>query len=246
MDETHLSLMIRNRIQKYGEKPALRYVEKGHWKDISWHAMGEQIRAVAKGLLAMDVKPGDMVAIFSQNRPEWTIADYGILTVRGVSVPVYATDTAKQAEYIVNDAETGIIFVGTQEQYDKVKTHAGASPHLRKIIAFDSDVRLNGSNTDMYFRDFLDLGRKSDIDVEVEKRLSSASIDDLATVIYTSGTTGEPKGVMLHHSTFYHCFIANKKRLEVSDRDVSLCFLPLSHIFERAWCYFASDNGMVI
>lgn len=102
--------------------------------------MGEQIQAVAKGLLEMDVKAGDMVAIFSQNRPEWTIADYGILSVRGVSVPIYATNTAKQAEYIANDAEIKIIFVGKQEQYDKVKPFAGSSPHLKKIIVFDSSV----------------------------------------------------------------------------------------------------------
>ena len=246
MNETHLALMIHNRIHMYGERTALRYIESGHWKDISWNAMGERIRAVAKGLLEMGIKAGDMVAIFSQNRPEWTIADYGILTIRGVSVPVYATDTAKQAEYIVNDAETRIIFVGSQEQYDKVKKFAGTSTYLKKIIVFDNDVRLDGRNTAMYFKDFLDLGKKSGGDAELEDRLNNASIDDLATVIYTSGTTGEPKGVMLHHFTFYHCFIANKKRLEVSEQDVSLCFLPLSHIFERAWCYFAFDNGMVI
>jgi len=246
MNEIHLALMIRNRIQKYGERTALRYKEGDGWKDISWNAMGEQMRAVAKGLLEMAVKAGDMVAIFSQNRPEWTIADYGILTVRGVSVPIYATDTAKQAEYIVNETETRIIFVGTREQYDKVKTFAGTSPYLKKIIVFDSNVRLDGSLTAMHFKDFLDLGRESNKDSEVEDRLNNASIDDLATVIYTSGTTGEPKGVMLHHSTFYRCFLAHEKRLEVSDQDVSLCFLPLTHVFERAWCYFASEQGMVI
>jgi long-chain acyl-CoA synthetase len=98
----------------------------------------------------------------------------------------------------------------------------------------------------MYFKDFLALGRKSGRDAEVEERLNTTSIDDLATVIYTSGTTGEPKGVMLHHSIFYHSFPAHEKRLEVSDQDVSLCFLPLTHVFERTWCYFASSMGMVI
>jgi long-chain acyl-CoA synthetase len=246
MNETHLALMIRNRIQKHGERTALRYKENGQWKDISWNAMGEQIRAVAKGLLEMDIKAGDMVAIFSQNRPEWTIADYGILSIQGVSVPIYATSSVKQAEYIINEAEIKIIFVGSQDQYDKVNAVQNASLYLKKIIVFDGNVTLDGSDIAIYFKDFLDLGRKSDKDAEVEDRLNTASIDDLATVIYTSGTTGEPKGVMLHHSTFYYCFIANKKRLDVSDADVSLCFLPLTHIFERAWCYFAAYNGMTI
>jgi len=246
MNETHLALMIRNRIEKYGERTALRYKEKGQWKDISWNAMGEQIRAVAKGLLEMDVKAGDMVAIFSQNSPAWTIADYGILTVRGVSVPIYATSSAKQAGYIINEAEIKIIFVGSQDQYDKTKALQDASSCLKKIIVFDDNVTLGGRDTAMYFKDFLDLGRRSSRDPEVEDRLNSASIDDLATVIYTSGTTGEPKGVMLHHSIFNHSFPAHVKRLVVSDQDVSLCFLPLTHVFERTWCYFASYMGMVI
>jgi long-chain acyl-CoA synthetase len=246
MNETHVALMIRNRIQNYGERTALRYKESGQWKDISWNAMGDQIQAVSKGLLEFDVKAGDNVALFSQNSPDWTITDYGILTVRGVSVPIYPTSSAKQAEYIINEAEIKIIFVGAQDQYDKVKTFADSSPYLKKIIVFDSNVKLDGNNTAVYFKDFLNLGRKSGRDAEAEERLNNASIDDLATIIYTSGTTGEPKGVMLHHSTFYYCFIANKKRLDVSDQDVSLCFLPLSHVFERAWCYFAAENGMII
>lgn len=246
MIETHLATMIHSRIKKYGERTALRYKERGNWKDISWNVMGEQIRAVAKGLLAMDVQAGDMVAIFSQNRPEWTIADYGILTIRGIPVPIYATNTAKQAEYIINDAEIKIIFVGNQEQYDKIKSFADVSPFLKKIIVFENSVALHGDNTVMSFKDFLALGRESNRDAEMEERLNNATLDDLATLIYTSGTTGEPKGVMLHHATFYHSFLAHNTRLETSDQDISLCFLPLSHVFERTWCYYASARGMVI
>src|SRR5512136_1788359 len=186
MIETHLASMIHNRIKKYGERTALRYKEHGCWKDISWNAMGEQIRAVAKGLLEMDVKAGDMVAIFSQNSPAWTIADYGILTVRGVSVPIYATSSAKQAEYIINEAEIKIVFVGGQDQYDKVKTLLDASLYLKKIIVLDSDVALNGNASAMHFKDFLNLGKTSGRDDELEERLKNASMDDLATLIYTS------------------------------------------------------------
>ena len=96
----------------------------------------------------------------------------------------------------------------------------------------------------MYFGDFLERGRASARDAELDERLQRASTDDLATLIYTSGTTGEPKGVMLHHSNFHHSFIAHDKRLNVSDRDVSLCFLPLAHVFERAWSYYVIGHGM--
>jgi long-chain acyl-CoA synthetase len=246
MNETHLARMIHDQIKKYGEKTAAKYREGGVWKEMSWNAMGEKIRAVSKALLEMNIKEENMVALFSQNRPEWNIADYAILTIRGVSVPIYATNTAKQAQYIVNETEAEVVFVGSQDQYDKVSAFSDGSPHLKKIIVFDSDVRLNGTEKAMYFKDFIEIGKKSDKDHELEKRLREASIEDLATLIYTSGTTGEPKGVMLHHSTFHYSFLAHLERLDTSDRDVSLCFLPLSHVFERTWCFFAAGRGMMI
>jgi long-chain acyl-CoA synthetase len=246
MNEIHLARMIRDQIKKYGERTAVRYREGGIWKEMTWNGMGEMIHAVSKGLLEMNIREGDRVVLFSQNRPEWTIADYGILSIRGVSVPVYATNTAKQTEYIVKETEAVAVFVGSQDQYDKISAFAEQYPHIRKIIVFDGNVRLNGSEKVMYFNDFLETGRRSDKDRELEKRLKEASIEDLATLIYTSGTTGEPKGVMLHHSVFHHSFLAHLKRLDTSDQDVSLCFLPLSHVFERTWCFFAAARGMII
>ena len=246
MREKHLAQMVRNKARQYGGKTALRVKSAGQWKDISYESLGEQVRAAAKALLEMGVKEGEMVGIFSQNQPEWTIADCGILSVRAVSVPIYATNTARQAEYIVNDAEIRIIFVGGAEQYEKIKSFFDGSPYLKKIIVFDDSAVLDGKESSIFFRDFIEEGRASQKDGELERRLDEASVDDLATLIYTSGTTGEPKGVMLHHSNFYHSFIAHDDRLDVSDRDVSMCFLPLTHVFERAWSYFALGNGMTI
>ena len=246
MREKHLAQMVRNKARQYGGKTALRVKSAGQWKDISYESLGEQVRAAAKALLEMGVKEGEMVGIFSQNQPEWTIADCGILSVRAVSVPIYATNTARQAEYIVNDAEIRIIFVGGAEQYEKIKSFFDGSPYLKKIIVFDDSAVLDGKESSIFFRDFIEEGRASEKDGELERRLDEASVDDLATLIYTSGTTGEPKGVMLHHSNIYHSFIAHDERLDVSDRDVSMCFLPLTHVFERAWSYFALGNGMTI
>jgi long-chain acyl-CoA synthetase len=246
MREKHLAQMVHNKARQYGVKTALRAKSAGQWKDISYESLGEQVRAAAKALLEMGVKEGEMVGIFSQNQPEWTIADYGILSVRAVSVPIYATNTARQAEYIVNDAEIRIIFVGGAEQYEKIKSFFDGSSYLKKIIVFDDSAVLDGRESSISFRDFIEEGRASEKDEELEGRLDEASVDDLATLIYTSGTTGEPKGVMLHHSNFYHSFIAHDDRLDVSDRDVSMCFLPLTHVFERAWSYFALGNGMTI
>lgn len=238
--------MIHDQSKKYGQRTAVRHREDGFWKDMSWSALGEKIRAVSKALLELNVKEGDMVALFSQNRPEWSVVDYGILTIRAVSVPIYATNTARQAQYIVNETAAAIIFVGSQDQYDKVSLFADSSPHLKKVIVFDSDVRLNGREDAIYFKDFLEMGRRSGKDQELARRLNDASGEDLATLIYTSGTTGEPKGVMLQYSAFQYSFLAHLKRLDTSDQDVSLCFLPLSHVFERTWAFFAAARGMVI
>jgi long-chain acyl-CoA synthetase len=246
MDDKHLGRMIHDRIRQYGARTALKYRENGTWKEMSWNTMGERIRAVSKALLDLNMKEGSMVALFSTNRPEWNIADYGILAIRGVSVPIYPTNTARQAEYIIKETESGVIFVGSQDQYDKVITFSDRAPFLQNIIVFDRNVRLIDREKSVYFEDFLDRGRKSKRDEELEQRLNEASLEDLATIIYTSGTTGEPKGAMLHHSTFYHSFLAHVKRLDTSDQDVSMCFLPLSHVFERAWCFFASARGMTI
>jgi len=246
MPEKHLALMVAKQVKKYGARTALRYREHGQWHDISWQEVGAQVSDAAKGLLEMGIPEGGMVGIFSQNRPEWTLADFAILSIRGASVPIYATNTARQAEYIVNEAEMAVIFAGGRDQYAKAASLLGSSPYLKKIIVFDKSVSLAGNDQAMYFQDLVAMGRKSDQDRELAARLKKADMNDLATLIYTSGTTGEPKGVMLHHANFYFSFQAHNKRLSVSDQDVSMCFLPLSHVFERAWTYFALGSGMVV
>jgi long-chain acyl-CoA synthetase len=244
MTQFHVATAIFERISKYGDRTAIRYRQNNVWQDVSWNGLGEQIRAVARALFTLGVGVQEMVAIFSTNRPEWTIADYAILALRGVVVPIHATNTPKQAEYILDEAEIGVAFVGGQEQYDRIRAIHGGVHGLRRIIVFDPGVDLAGEKSAVYFRDLLEEGRRSGGEDPIGARLKDASLEDLATLIYTSGTTGEPKGVMLHHSTFYHAFIAHEERLAVSDRDVSLCFLPLSHVFERTWTFFALHEGM--
>lgn len=240
----HLATQLFEVIEKYGPRTAIQYRQGGGWREISWESLGEQIRACAKALLAAGLREGEPVAIFSQNRPEWTIADYAILALRGVSVPIYATNTAKQAQYIVDEAEIGIVFAGSQEQYDKTLALHGGDPRLRRIIVLDEGVDLAGREKAVHFSDFLAEGRRAGNDEQLAARLAAAATADLATLIYTSGTTGEPKGVMLHHSNFDRAVISHKERLAVSDQDVSLCFLPLAHVFERTWTFFALSQGM--
>ncbi|MCK5311037.1 MAG: long-chain fatty acid--CoA ligase, partial [Desulfobacteraceae bacterium] len=242
MDNQHLAVMIRKSIETYGSKTAMRYKKGNLWEKISYKEMGEMIDAVAAGLLEYGVNDSDMVGIFSENRPEWAVADFSILSVKGVTVPIYATNTEKQVEYVLNDAKLKIVFAGTQSHYDKLFSLTGKSKVLEKIIVFDGSVHIQGSSS-IYLKDFIRLGKESDKKEELDARLKDASLTDLATLIYTSGTTGDPKGVMLNHENFAFQFKALDINFNIDQKDKSLCFLPLSHAYERAWSYYVYKSG---
>lgn len=248
MDYQHLGKMIWSRIDKYGDRAVMRYkeVEDGPWIDLSWNAMGEKVSLISKALIHLGVKEKEMVAIFSQNMPEWTLADMGIMSIRGVTVPIYATNSTSEAKYILEDAEVKVLFVGEQEQYDRAVEIARLMPGLKHIIVFDSSVKIESDTVSIYYSDFLKLGDDSKYEDERVSRLDRAKVDDLATLIYTSGTTGEPKGVMLDHNNLISTLRSHDLELNVSENDTSLSFLPLSHVYERGWVFFCLHRGMII
>ncbi len=244
-DKPNYALLIFERVQKYGDKSALRFKKNGDWRSITWRAFGQKINAAAGALLEMGLAETQMVAIFSQNRPECTIVDIAALSIRCVPVFIYPTNTAPQAEYIVNDCEARVIFVGDQEQYDKAAAFFRRADSLERIVAFNSDIRMEADIPSMYFEDFLEIGNRSNKKSQIAERLDRASPQDILTLIYTSGTTGMPKGVILTHANLLFSAAAHDLRLlDPNENDVSLCFLPLSHIFERAWTYYALYRGM--
>ncbi len=238
-EEKHLALMVRTRVNRWkGSKIAVRHKPYGAWISYTWADFGEQIDDAAKGLLAFGVKETEMVGIFSNNRVEWSIADLAALSIRAVSVPIYGTDSREEAEYIVADAGIRVLFVENQDQYDKARAILDTSTVLEKIIVFDKTVSLQKGDDVMFFGDFLEMGRTSGQDAGLEQRLARLESDDLATLIYTSGTTGDPKGVMLSHRNILAMMFDPEGHLLLGERDVNLAFLPLSHVFERAWTYF--------
>lgn len=245
--EKHLALMVRSRVKKYSEnKVAVRHKPYGEWMSYTWAKFGEMIDATALGMLEFEVKEEELVGIFSNNRVEWAVSDYACFTIRAVSVPIYATNSAKELEYIVNHAELSILFVGNQAQYDKAMSILDDSPFLKKIIVYDKTATIEKSNAVMYFEDFLEIGRSSKLKLELEKRISRLDSEDLSTIIYTSGTTGEPKGVMLTHKAWFAMLFGTGYHLPITEEDVNLAFLPLSHVFERAWSYhILCGNGQV-
>lgn len=245
MENQLLTSIIRENSIKYGSRNALFYQKSDKsWAPISWAEFWQTIQDTAKALLANGVKPGDKVAIMSRNMPEWTISDYALQLIRAVSVPLFSSTSGAQAEYMLNETECVIILAGEQEQYDEAKLLLKKVPTLKKIIAFDSGVELDKSVSSELFSEFLNSGREEIYEEQLLAVSGEATEQDLCSILYTSGTSGEPKGVMLSVGNFMHCVRIHDLRITISDKDVSLCFLPLSHIFERGWTFIALSKGM--
>lgn len=249
MDKLSFSHLINAQAQKYGDKTAMCYRDNVNddWTEMSWNAFDQQVATIAKAFVELGLHEHQRVAQFSQNKPENLIVDFALFSNRACVVPIYATSTADQLEFIVNDAKIEIVFVGDQNQYDIAVEVLKRSEYLKKIIVFERIVSLESTVHSMYFSDLLAIGAKSTKHYEVQQRQDEAVGSDLCCILYTSGTTGNPKGVMMPHSCFKEAMRTHSIRLsQVGEGDSSIAFLPLSHVFERTWCYFCIKRGAVI
>jgi long-chain acyl-CoA synthetase len=241
MTSDHLGRTIHESGRRFASQPAMRVQGPAGWRSITYAELGVVVRAAAAALVAAGVAPGDRVGIFSPNRAEWTMADAAILSVGAVTVPIYATNTTEQAAYVVRDAAIGLLFVGGQQQLDRVVEFLPTTPSLERLVVLDPAVELPVANA-RHWDDFLAQRTDESAD-EAKERLANATADDLATIVYTSGTTGEPKGVMLTHANVVHQLRALEERFDVGPGDSSLCFLPLSHVYERGWTFHVLSSG---
>lgn len=246
----HFAELIHRQAEKYGSRTALKYKDNtsGKWTKISWQTFSEKVMLTAEALAEFGIDVQENIGIYSQNMPQCLFTDFGAYANRVVAIPMYATSSPAQIEYIVNDASIHTLFVGEQLQYNNAFIVQKESSVLNRIIIFDSAVKLNPDDkTSVYFDDFLRLGDNAHAQTTVKIRMNEANEDDLATIIYTSGTTGEPKGVMLHHSNFLEAMRIHDIRLPlVTDKDLSMCFLPLTHIFEKAWTCYCFHKGVKV
>lgn len=250
MNYYHLAVLVQKQAAKYGKRTALKYrdnVEK-KWKNVSWRSFSDYVMKTAWAMAELGVKEEDRIGVYSQNMTQYLYTDFGTFANRAIAVPIYATSSPNQVEYIINDARIKVLFVGEQFQYNNAYKVQQSSSILEKIIIFDSSVKLNPEDkTSIYYDDFIATGQNSDTEVIVKVRTKSRREDDVACVIYTSGTTGEPKGIILPHSCFSEIFRIHDIRLpNVSEKDITMSFLPFAHIFEKAWSYFCIHKGMTI
>lgn len=229
--------MIFANAGKYGKKPALRTKQMGGYKEISWSELASQTESMALGLLDLGIQPGDRVAILSESRPEWAIADLGILSAGAVTVPIYTSLTTEEIRYILKDARVHAVFVSTTDLMAKVLP---LQEELDlKLILFESPYRISGPCV-WWFGELLGVGHTTGPQMRetLPEFLKNASAEDTASIIYTSGTTGQPKGVMLTHRNFLSNCEAIGRHLPIDEKDSSLSFLPLSHVFERTTGYY--------
>lgn len=248
LDQYHVIRLLQQQSKSLKDAVALEGFEMAApWFQVSWQAFDQISSKIAQVLIELGVQVQDRCVILAQNCPQWTCADVGTLKTRAVVVPIYPTSTVEQASFIVNDATAKVIFVDDAKQYAMACELQALCPSLEHVIVFDASVTLAADKANQHWHlDTLlagDTQLNIEQEVELNQRLQAANLDDLLTLIYTSGTTGDPKGVMLDYRNMASTIRQHDQKLAFHSGDVSLAFLPLSHVFERSWSFYVLCRG---
>jgi long-chain acyl-CoA synthetase len=246
MRYNNLAEMFFSTAERLGERVAYMYKPDNEYLSINFDEANESVKKIAAGLSSFDIKSGDKVALISPNRFEWAFCDYAILSMGAITVPIYPSLMPEQVQYILADSEARVIICSDQDQYAKIDHIRENCPNLKFVVVMDS---LQDDGKHIAFTELKDKGAKV---LEknknfVKDQVKKTKSEDLATIIYTSGTTGEPKGALLSHGNFLSNVEGSLHHLSVTESDIFLSFLPLSHVFERmAGHYLANYVGATI
>jgi len=222
----HFASLIQTQAKKYGEKSAFRCKdqESGNWNPTSWNQFNELVSKAALAFASVGINVQENVALCSQNMAEYLITEFGLFQNRAVSVPIYATSSSAQMEYIINDASVRYLFVGEQPQYDNAWKASSNCPTLIQIIIFDPKVKKHQlDKSSIYLSDFLQTAESINARQDVTERIATAIPEDAAAILYTSGTTGEPKGAVLLHSNFLEAMRTHPDACPICQTRIFLC-----------------------
>lgn len=245
--------IIDQQAARYGDREAYSFCwrKDGEWLSTSWREFAVQVDVAAKALARLGLLEKDTIAICSPNTPQILITEFGAFRNRIAVIPIYSSSVQSQFDFIVGNGGASVIFVGDKHQYPMAYEYWKSHPSVRRIVVFkNSGLTLREDDTvTIFWDDFIRLGMEApeEIASEVAARMERGLPEDTATLIYTSGTTGEPKGVVITHSNYDACIAEHMKMLHaIRDTDLSMSFLPMSHILEKAWCFFCISRGVRI
>ncbi|MCE9784073.1 AMP-dependent synthetase/ligase [Shewanella algae] len=243
LEQYRITHLLRQQLEARAEHIALEGFEMAApWDKVSWNEFNRISAAIAGTLIANGFEVQDRAVILSHNCPQWTCVDVGVIRARGVVVPVYPTSTLEQAAYIINDAGAKLLFVDNKAQYELACELESLCPTLNCVVVFDKQVALKQPHH-QHLDTLLEQTVPEEARTELAAREQSATLDDLLTLIYTSGTTGDPKGVMLDQRNFASAMRQHQQKIPFSSDQVSLVFLPLSHVYERGWSFYVLSRG---
>lgn len=248
-----LATIISRQAQRLGSKEAYRFCwrKDGEWLSTSWQEFSIQVDVAAKALASLGLIEKDTIAICSPNTPQILITEFGAFRNRIACIPIYSSSVQAQFDFIVSDGGAKVLFVGDKHQYPMAYRYWKTHPGIKRIVVFKNDglTLFDDDTVTVFWDDFIRLGMNASPETarEVDARTERGLPDDMATLIYTSGTTGEPKGVVISHSNYDAAIEKHLQILHaVKDSDLSMSFLPMSHILEKAWCYFCISRGVAI
>ncbi len=246
MADGTLAKMFWDRVERSADKPAQQFKQGGQWQTVTWRQVGETVRDVATGLIALGRKKGEAVGILSASRAEWVQADFAIFSAGCITIPVYPTYPPDLIEYIVNDAGVKTLIVEDPAQLAKVLEVQGKMEGLEKIVVIHGYEGKEPSPRILTWEALRRLGRENrdKLKSELAGRVADTRPDDVATIVYTSGTTGPPKGVVQTHGNHLAALDAAAKTTTIREGDVHLLFLPLAHSFARLESFFGAHRGL--